>query len=170
MMKWTWIALLALVSLGCKTQYYGQCEPPQDELEILFKAKSSANPFSHNFCVVCNTEISPDQYEEWALDMGAPQGPTFVDNVHPCLYVYPDSQEPEDAIDSLEMCESIVCGGQAVYNDMVGKDQGNFDVTPLLDGTSAVAQEWVLEPTMLEPVHTTPAPMIQSQQEAPGLQ
>jgi hypothetical protein len=109
------------------------------------------NVFSHSFCVVCNTQISPDEYEEWANEMGSPQMPDAYDNVHPCFYVYaPDSLDLEDGIDSLALCESLVCDGGAEYADMVGKGQGNFDVTPLLNGTAMVGEEWMLDDGALD--------------------
>lgn len=138
------------LSAGCNKQKYGQCDPPQDELEVLFKAKSQTNPFSHSFCVVCNTEIEPSEYSDWAVSMGAnPLEDEYIDTVHPCLYVYPNDSTPESGIDSLEKCESAVCDGEATYADMVGKGQGNFDVIPLLEGDILVNEEWIFQKTQL---------------------
>ena len=146
-MKWFVCTVLMIsVGMGCTKQQYGQCASPQDELEVLFKAKSMTNVFSHSFCVVCNTEIEPGEYSDWAVSMGAnPLEDEYIDSKHPCLYVYSSDSTPESAIDSLEKCESAVCDGEATYADMVGKGQGNFDVTPLFEDTVTIHEEWLLE-------------------------
>ena len=134
-------------AVGCKTQFYSECQPPEDELKVLFKKKSSTNPFSHSFCVVCNPEIEAGDYIDWAVDMGANAlDPADLDTVHPCLYVYLPDNDPAESIDSLEQCEALICDGTADYADMVGKGQGNFDVTPLLNPEEMMfTEEWRLE-------------------------
>ena len=159
-MKWLKILMVLVVmcaALGCKTQFYGACEPPEDELKVLFKKKSATNPFSHSFCVVCNPDIDEDDYIEWATGMGANAlEPQYLDTVHPCLYVYLPDEDPADSIDSLEQCEALICDGTADYADMVGKNQGNFDVTPLLrQEMTLVTEEWMLESTPADWHRTT---------------
>ena len=105
----------------------------------MFKDKLKAHPFSHSFCIICNTEIEPSEYADWAMEMGAPQGPSNTDAVHPCLYVYGNGENT----DSLSQCKALACGGNASYNDMVGKNNGNFDLGPILNDSSLVAEEWV---------------------------
>ena len=122
------LVIFFLLTACANSQQYDQCDMPKDSLKILFKPENPAHPFSHSFCVVCNTEIEPEEYEDWALDMGAPEGPSSVDDVHPCLYVYSSG----NVINNLEMCQSLVCDGGATYNDMVGKNNSNIDVTPIL--------------------------------------
>ena len=112
----------------CSSQEYGQCEPPKDNLKILFTPKNPLHPFSHSFCIVCNPDITPTEYEDWVLEMGALQGPDNVNDVHPCLYVYAYQTD----IGSLGECQSLVCEGGAIYNDMVGKDNGNIDISSIL--------------------------------------
>ena len=112
----------------CSNQEYGQCEPPKDNLQILFTPKNTLHPFSHAFCIVCNPDIAPHEYEDWVLEMGSLQGPDNVNDVHPCLYVYANQTD----ISSLDECQSLVCEGGATYNDMVGKDNGNIYVSPIL--------------------------------------
>lgn len=111
----------------CSNQEYGQCEPPKDNLQVLFTPKSHLHPFSHSFCIVCSPDIASHEYEDWVLEMGAPQGPEDANDVHPCLYVYANQ-----TISSLGECMSLVCEGGATYNDMVGKDTGNIDVSTIL--------------------------------------
>jgi hypothetical protein len=118
----------SVLTSPCYSQEYGQCDAPKEHLNILFKPKDIIHPFSHSFCIVCNPDIAPQEYEAWALDMGAPQGPDNTNDVHPCLYVYSSQIE----INSLDECQSIVCDGGATYNDMVGKGNGNIDVSPIL--------------------------------------
>ena len=113
---------------SCLSQEYGQCEPPKDNLLILYKPKDTLHPFSHSFCIVCNPDIAPPEYEDWVLEMGAPQGSDNANDVHPCLYVYAYQTD----IDNLDACQSLVCEGGAIYNDMVGKNNGNIDVSPIL--------------------------------------
>ncbi len=121
---------ILLFSVGCVQQEYGQCDPPDDNLEVMYKPKTSS-PFSHPFCIVCNTDIEPDDYAAWATDMGA-QPPGSVEDVLPCLYVYTGNHTGPE-IETLEECESLVCDGGAQYNDMVGKNNGNFDLDPILN-------------------------------------
>ena len=135
-----WCLLVTVMVSGCSSQEYGQCDAPADNLQVLFKAKNKAHPFSHSFCVVCNTELEEADYAAWAEDMGGSGDVDDVEGLHPCLYVYGDGQN----IDSLETCQSLVCDGGASYNDMVGKGQGNINVKPILDPISNIAQEWIL--------------------------
>jgi len=121
-----------LMSAGCVQQQYGQCEEPNTQLEVMFKPRNPAHPFSHSFCIVCNTGIERAQYGDWAVAMGAPQAPDDTAGLHPCLYVY-DPSESETGIDSLELCRSLVCDGGAEYNDMVATSNGNFDLDPILN-------------------------------------
>ena len=160
MMKWLKIGMVLVIACaasGCKTQFYSECQPPEDELKVLFKKKSSTNPFSHSFCVVCNPEIEQSEYNDWAESMGANiLEAEDLDTVHPCLYVYLPDNDPADSIDSLEQCETLICDGTADYADMVGKNQGNFDVTPLLSQEMIlVTEEWMLESTPGEWHRTT---------------
>ncbi len=115
-------------------QEYGQCESPNEHLKVMFKPKITGHPFSHSFCIVCNPQLEPEAYGEWALAMGASQAPDNTDGLLPCLYVY-DPTAPETGIDtdSLERCQSLVCDGEAEYNDMVNEINGNFDLEPLLN-------------------------------------
>jgi len=140
-MRVFWMMMIALcLSAGCSTQQYGQCDAPADHLEVLFKPKITGHPFSHSFCVVCNTEISPEDYGDWALQMGASSVPN--DPSDPCLYVYPST---ESNIDSLAECQSLVCDGGAEYSDMASDSNGNFDLAPLLNGAALeFNEEWVL--------------------------
>jgi len=135
------IVLTVLIS-GCVSQEYGQCPAPDDHLEVLYKAKNPAHPFSHPFCVVCNTEVEEEGYNAWSQEMGGTGNIADEDlsTVHPCLYVYSDGAEIKDVAE----CVSLVCDGGATYADMVGKGQGNFDVKPILFGDGAIAQEWLL--------------------------
>ena len=129
-----------LMSAGCASQEYGQCAAPEDNLQVLFKPKVSAHPFSHSFCVVCNTELEEADYGAWAESMGANSQVGDVEGLPPCLYVYGDGQ----SISSLKACQSLVCDGGAIYSDMVGKGQGNIDVTPILNPDGTITHEWVL--------------------------
>ncbi len=158
------IVMVLLVSSGCASQEYGQCAAPQDNLQVLFKAKVSAHPFSHSFCVVCNTELEEADYGTWAEEMGGNGDVGDVEGLHPCLYVYGDGNN----IDSLEMCQSLVCDGGAEYADMVGKGQGNFDVTPILDPTATLTHEWVVVDS--GPALSQPAPLELMGEHAPALQ
>lgn len=111
-------------------QIYDGCEAPNDHLEIMFKAKT-ASPFSHSFCIVCNPQLEPEGYGAWAIEMGAPQAPENTDELVPCLYVY----KPGANIENHNECVSLVCEGGAEYNDMVNdKQNGNFDLEPILNG------------------------------------
>jgi hypothetical protein len=144
-MRFIWILLVALLmTAGCSSQEYGQCEAPNDNLKVMFKPKLKAHPFSHSFCIVCNTDLEPEGYDEWAIEMGAPQGTNNMEGILPCLYVYrPDGSEQET--DSLEICEALVCGGEAEYSDMVNEKNGNFNLDPILDPDALVVQEeWIL--------------------------
>ncbi len=131
---WMWIGLALLLGAGCATgdsQEYGQCEAPDGHLKVMFKPKNPLFMFSHSFCIVCNTAIEPEEYGEWAEAMGATSIPPDPDL--PCLYVYPEN--PEN-IDSMSQCHSLVCDGDGTYSDMVSSSNGNFDLTPVLDGSA----------------------------------
>ena len=130
----------------------------------MFKAKLKAHPFSHSFCIVCNTKIEPSEYADWAIEMGAPQGPSNTDTVHPCLYVYGNGENT----DSLSQCKALACGGGASYSDMVGKSNGNFDLGPILNNDSLISEEWIVldEHNLLSipndpTAQSNPAPMLQ---------
>ena len=112
----------------CYTQEYSQCDTPKDNLNILFKPKDPIHPFGHSFCIVCNPDIGTQEYEDWALEMGAPSGPSNTNDVHPCLYAYASQTN----MNSLEECRTLICDGGATYNDMVGKNNENIDVSPIL--------------------------------------
>ena len=120
--------LYLLLATGCAQEQYGECSPPDDHLKLMFKPAIKGHPFGHSFCVVCNPELEPEEYETWALDMGATQSPASVEDVYPCLYVYSGSSD----IDSFSECENLVCGGSAQYNDMVGTENANFDLNPIV--------------------------------------
>jgi len=134
-------ALLAAV--GCAKQKYTQCEAPNDNLKIMFKAKNPAHPFSHSFCIVCNPGISPDEHTAWALEMGTPKAPGDPEEMHPCLYVYPpENQEWEGDNDSMEQCKAWVCSGEATYSDMVSPKNGNIDLNDLVNGEIMSSEQW----------------------------
>ena len=128
---WGLLFAWLLPLLGCVQQQYGQCEEPNEQLEVLFKARNLAHPFSHSFCMVCNTAIQAPEYGAWALEMGAPEAPGTTDGLEPCLYVY-EPVSSQAGIDSLDRCVSLVCDGDAQYSDMVSSSNGNFDLDPLL--------------------------------------
>ena len=125
-------SLCMLCAIGCNRQEYSQCEPPHDHLEIMFKDRSDVNPFSHAFCIVCNPGLEVDEYIDWASAMGAEALNVDPNDVHPCLYVY-DPTRSEAGITDLAMCTSLVCDDRANYNDLVSKENGNFDLSPILD-------------------------------------
>ena len=130
---WLWVVMALLVGAGCTpndSQEYGQCEAPDAHLKVMYKPKHPAIPFSHPFCVVCNTAIETDEFGEWAEAMGATSIPVEPDL--PCLYVYTGQ---EKNVESLSECQSLVCDGTATYSDMVGSGNSNFDLTPVLDGS-----------------------------------
>jgi hypothetical protein len=132
-MRFYWIVgpLLSLLA-GCASEEYGQCDAPDDYLKVMFKDSSSASPFSHSFCIVCNPNIEPAEYGAWALQMGAPEAPELTEGLHPCLYVY-GGPPGTDNTESFESCRSLVCDGGATFSDMVGKGNGNFDLQPILN-------------------------------------
>ena len=117
---------LIVFSIGCAEQQYGQCDLRNSELEIMYKPAT----LTHSFCIVCNTAISPDEYESWGIEMGATQFPTSYDSVHPCLYAYTANK---DSIDSMEECKTLICDGNAVYSDFVGTNNGNVDLSSILE-------------------------------------
>ncbi len=126
-----WIVLGTLIlTVGCAKQQYGECSPPNEELQILFKAKSGLHPFSHSFCIVCNPSLEEGEYMEWAGEMGANMSP---DMDTPCLYVYGSSEIGLDnGYESLAQCQSAVCDGGATYADFVSSRNGNIDLTPII--------------------------------------
>ena len=125
---WTVLGCL-LVTVGCAKQQYGECAPPNDALQILFKAKVGANPFSHSFCIVCNPSLESDEYVDWASDMGANLDP---DMDTPCLYAYADRDEMPSGYETLAQCQSAVCDGGAIYADFVSRRNGNIDLDPII--------------------------------------
>jgi hypothetical protein len=126
-----WIILTCLtLTVGCAKQKYGECSPPNEALQILFKAKVGANPFSHSFCIVCNPSLEPEAYMEWAGEMGANMSP---DMDTPCLYVYgSDDLGLPNGYESLEQCQAAVCEGGATYADFVSRRNGNIDLEPII--------------------------------------
>ncbi len=111
-----WIAAAALImSMACAKQEYAQCEAPNDHLKVMFKGKIAGHPFSHPFCIVCNTEIGPEEYGDWALEMGAPEAPNDTEGLLPCLYVYSDVPFT-NCPDTLAKCEALVCDVSARYS------------------------------------------------------
>jgi len=125
-MKRVWLYGAMAVATACGKQEYGDCDAPRDNLEIVFKDR----PMTHSFCIVCNPDLDPSEYADWAIEMGASEGPDNPDDVFPCLYAYP----PEGVeIDSLNQCEALICDGGAEYADMVGMGQGNVDLSTVLD-------------------------------------
>jgi len=148
-----WCVVVVMVVLaGCDTQEYDQCEAPADNLKILFKPKNPVHPFSHSFCIVCNTELEEADYAAWSAEMGGNGMVGDVDEKHPCLYVYGDGED----IDTLAQCQSLVCDGGAAYSDMVGKGNGNINVGPVLDGSAQSGEEWVLVDSGAALVHAAP--------------
>ena len=121
--------VLSITATGCGSQEYAECDPPRSHLEIMYKPSLDLLPTGPPFCIVCNTAIESPEYESWATEMGATQLPSSVDLVHPCLYVYTANHT---SIESIEQCTSLVCDGDAVYNDMVGTSNGNFDLSLLI--------------------------------------
>ena len=96
----------------------------------MYKPKSTVHPFNHAFCIVCNPEIEPEDYVDWAVEMGSENPPASAEGLHPCLYVYTSNNTD---IDDVKTCESLVCDGGATYNDMVNTSNGNFDLDPILN-------------------------------------
>jgi hypothetical protein len=110
----------------------------------MFKPKIKGHPFSHSFCIVCNTEIEPSEYHDWAVSMGAnetnPANPEL-----PCLYVYNlSARETGINTNSLAACKSLVCDGGATYSDMVSPQNGNIDTGPMLDDNELIEEEWLI--------------------------
>ena len=131
-MRVIWISVAALLmTVGCggSSQQEGQCEAPNEDLKILFVPKGELNFLGHSYCIVCISEIEPEEYGDWVLEMGAPEAPASVENVHPCLYVYGDDRP----VSPFEECVSAVCEGEGIYNDMVRTNNRNFDLGPLLE-------------------------------------
>ena len=129
-----WIlAGVFFMATGCDTkQEYATCGEPNTNLEVMFKAASSTNPFSHSFCVVCNPGLEKSEYGPWVVEMGAPEAPSSTDGLVPCLYVYP-GEPGTPGPETLAACERLVCEGTATYSDMVNEGNGNFDLSPILD-------------------------------------
>ena len=124
------LLMSGLLLSGCAREIYGECEPPKEQLQIVYKPLISAHPFSHSYCIVCNPDLAPSEYEDWAISMGAPQGPGSSQSVHPCLYAYAPGQAD---IDSYELCESLICDEIAEYNDLVGKNNSNVELSPAVN-------------------------------------
>ena len=124
------LVCLSISLISCKQEEYGSCPSPRNELKIMFKPRSSSLINSHSFCIVCDPTLQTTEYETWALDMGAPQGPSNPDEVHPCLYAYTNNNTD---IDTFEQCTQLICNEEAVYNDMVGINNGNFNLSPILE-------------------------------------
>lgn len=121
----------AVLAFGCAKQQYSECQPPDDHLQILFKAKSGTNPFGHSFCIVCNPSLEPDEYVEWAREMGANENPEMNT---PCLYVYGAAELGlANGYESLAQCQTAVCDGGGTYADFVSRQNGNIDLGPILD-------------------------------------
>jgi hypothetical protein len=157
---WLWIGRVMLLGAGCAngdSQEYGQCEAPDDHLKVMFKPKTPGVVFSHSFCVVCNTAIEPEEFGEWAQAMGATNIPE--DPYLPCLYVCPGA--PEN-VDSMSQSHSLVCDGEATYSDMVSGSNGNFDLTPVLDGSAFDLLSPTWSPMEPDSQHTRMAPMTRS--------
>ena len=112
---------------GCTQEQYSECPSPRESLHIMFKPKASSLLHSHSFCIVCNPILEESEYEDWAIEMGAPQGPQDPSAVHPCLYAYTNTD-----IETMQQCEQLICNDHATYNDMVGKNNGNFDLSPIV--------------------------------------
>ena len=129
-----------LLSPGCSKQQYAQCDAPNEDLKVMFKPKITGHPFSHSFCIVCNTEIEPEEYYDWAVSMGGNVN-NPVNPEAPCLYVYSSSEEDTD---TLAACKSLVCDGTASYSDMVSPNNGNIDLGPMLDDSALIEEEWMI--------------------------
>ena len=140
---WLLVGMTLILGAGCggvDSQEYGQCEAPNDHLKVMFKPKTPGMVFSHSFCVVCNTAIEPEEYDDWAEEMGATSIPNTPEL--PCLYVYTGAQSN---FGSMSQCQSMVCDGTATYSDMVSSSNGNFDLTPVLNGSAfAINDAWHL--------------------------
>ena len=117
------------LALGCARQQYGECPPPNQDLQILYKAKVGANPLSHSFCVVCKPSLAPEEYAEWGQEMGAVAESRAET---PCLYVYGDRDSSPEGYGSLEQCLSAVCDGHGSYSDFVSRRNENIDLDPLI--------------------------------------
>ena len=122
--------LCVCAAIGCTKQKYGECPAPESHLKVLFKAKSGLQPFGHSFCVVCNPELDPDEYAQWAAEMGAESAGEMPET--PCLFAYADADEFPDGFETLEQCQTAICEGGANYNDAVSRDNGNLDLVPLI--------------------------------------
>ena len=134
-----WLVLGALcMTVGCVKQEYGQCGPPNEDLQILFKAESGSNPFSHSFCIVCNPTLEFDDYQAWASEMGANIGPDIGPDMDtPCLYAYGADDELPNGFESLAQCQAAICEGSATYADFVSRLNGNIDLEPIIGPAEA---------------------------------
>ena len=119
--------MLFVILCGCVQEIYSECPSQRESLKVIFKPKASSVTNSHSFCIVCDPSLAEGEYESWALEMGAPQGPQDPSSVHPCLYAYSTTE-----IETMQQCEQLICNHEATYNDMVGKNNGNFDLGPIL--------------------------------------
>ena len=130
-MPYAWLlAAITLLAFGCGKQQYAECPPPDEDLKILFKPANELHPFSHSFCIVCNPSLAPEDYAEWVVSMGAaePEGQPET----PCLYAYSDREASPDGTPTLALCKASICDGEATYNDVVSRRNGNIDLEPLI--------------------------------------
>ena len=122
-----------LLGSGCIKQEYDECDPPQEDLQILFKKKSNVHPFSHSFCIVCNPQLSSEEIQAWTVEMGAESVSETPET--PCLYAYADRDRFPSGFETLEQCRINICQGGANYNDIVSRQNGNIDLDPLLNSS-----------------------------------
>lgn len=108
----------------------------------MFKVKNKVYFFSYFFCIICNMEIEFSEYVDWVMEMGAFQGFSNLDGVYFCFYVYIGNQT--NGPDTLLGCKLLVCGGNVSYNDMVGKNNGNFNLGFIFNIDLFVVEEWIL--------------------------
>jgi len=122
--------MFGVLAVGCTQQKYGECPEPDTDLKVVFKAKSGLNPFSHSFCVVCNTALAPNEYGAWAEEMGATAAGETPET--PCLFAYADADEFPDGFETVEQCQAAICEGGAQYNDAVTRQNGNLVLDPII--------------------------------------
>ena len=133
MLKYIGILSFFILCTGCIKQEYDECNPPQEDLQVLFKKKSNLQPFSHSFCIVCNPSLSSEEIQSWAIEMGAE---SISDNPDtPCLYAYADREEFPNGFETLQHCQRSICEEGAQYNDIVSRENGNIDLDPILGST-----------------------------------
>ena len=124
------IAAIALLAFGCGKQQYAECPPPDEDLKILFKPANALHPFSHSFCIVCNPSLTREEYAEWVVSMGGAEPENQPET--PCLYAYSDREANPEGNQTLEECQASICEGEATYNDVVSRRNGNIDLEPLI--------------------------------------